>query len=133
MPITANGTIAHLESNTGGSCFNVSGFVLGNIISNSSVYLYQSSSLDYDAVMMRVRTADPIQTERVNKYAEFNFKCLPYGKYVVSIPSKLYANNSVGAPLPYENKSGNAELSLVFQGGDYQYLVSVFTIDVVSD
>ena len=131
-PIAASGTEAQSDRNSN-ACYNVSGFVLGDINLNANVYLYQSSSLEFEAVMMTVRTADPIKTGRVNDLAEFNLSCLSNGKYVVSIPSKSYVNNSVGSPLPYEYENSKASLNIVFQGGDNQFLVGAFTIEEQSD
>ena len=114
------------------ACINVEGKVLGNIIPNSSVFLYRTSSVNFSIVMIEIRTGKPLQRGTVNESRGFKFTCLSIGKYAFVIPSSSY-KNSVGFPLPYEFDCQNISLEIAFQGGDSQYAVGVFSIKNTSD
>lgn len=111
------------------ACFDVYGYVLGNIEPGANVFLYYVNNFNYDSVMQTVRKCSPVQIVRVNKTAEYNFACLDYGQYVAAILSSSYRNSSVGSPLPYEFKNENVSVEIVFQGGDYEYSVGAISIN----
>ena len=113
------------------ACIDINGRVLGDITPNATVSLYETPSLNYSVVMKTIRTFQPINHATVNASGEFIFGCLYPGQYVFAIPSSSY-NSSVGSPLPYESNSKNLSLRIVFQGGDYYYLVGAFSIEDIS-
>lgn len=110
------------------ACIDIHGYVLGAIRSNATIYLYRTPSLQFDFVLKTVRTAVPYQVSQVNDSKEFKFPCLIHGQYVLAVPSDAYQNRSVGSPLPHETINENFSVNVVFQGGDYEYLVGAFII-----
>jgi hypothetical protein len=109
------------------ACSDIKGEVLGNIIPNSSIYLYKISGTDLDVVLGTVRADEPLKTSTVNQSAGFCFTCVLPGKYAAAIPTTSY-NGSVGAPLPYEFDCDNVSLRILFQGGDYHHMVGAFLV-----
>lgn len=109
------------------ACIEVTGKVLGNIISHSIVYLYETPSLNYSIVMSTIRETQAVAQELVNESSGFEFDCLSVGKYVFVIPITSY-NGTVGSPLPYEFDCENISLKTAFQGGDSTYSVGAFSI-----
>jgi hypothetical protein len=110
------------------SCIDVEGKVLGGINPCSKVYLYKTSSLNYDVVMAEIKDNQSVMQECVNATKDFRFNCLYPGKYAFVIPTTSY-NGSVGAPLPYEFDCENVSIRIAFQGGDSTYMVGAFTIE----
>ena len=113
------------------ACIDVEGYVLGNISSNATVYLYQTPSPDLESVLKTVRTDLPYQTALVNNTKEFKFICLIPGQYIVSIPAVDYLNHTVGSPLPYEIVTDNFSVAVAYQGGNHKYLLGGFNISRV--
>lgn len=110
------------------ACIDLEGSVLGDLLPNSTVSLHEISSVDFSIVMHEIRTGRPSQWTLVNESKEFQFRCLSYGNYAFVIPMSSY-NGMVGLPLPYESDCRNFSLNVVFQGGDSQYAVGVFSIE----
>jgi hypothetical protein len=108
-------------------CIDVEGKVLGGIKSNSLVYLYQTTSLNFSIVMAEIRNGQATMQECVNATKAFKFNCLYPGKYAFVIPTTSY-NGSAGAPLPYEFDCENVSIRIAFQGGDSKYKVGAFSI-----
>ena len=110
------------------SCIPVTGTVLGDIVPNAIVYVYETESLNYSDVMSAARRPWPISWALVNASKGFRFGCLWPGNYTFVIPTSAY-NGSVGSPLPYEFDCNNLSLEIVFQGGDSAYAVGAFSIE----
>jgi hypothetical protein len=110
------------------ACIDIKGEVLGDIIPNSSIYLYEISGTELMVVLREIRTGSPLKTGIVNESAGFKFGCVSPGKYVATIPTTSY-NGSVGAPLPYEFDCNNLSLRIAFQGGDYHHAVGAFFVE----
>jgi len=115
------------ESVSSSACIDVDGVVLGNPIPGANVSLYEISSLTYSVVMSEIRTNRPAKRASLNSTRGFNFSCVDPGNYAFVIPVSSYAG-VVGSPLPYEFDCETLSLDIVFQGGDYQYSVGVFSI-----
>lgn len=111
-----------------GACIDIKGEVLGDIVPNSSIYLYEISGTELMAALREIRTGKPIKTGTVNHTAGFRFGCVSPGKYAATIPTTSY-NGSVGAPLPYEFDCDNLSLRIAFQGGDYHHAVGAFVLE----
>ena len=109
-------------------CIDVEGRVLGDIISGSKIFLYETPGLNYSVVMASITEGEPIKDSFVNESREFAFSCLSYGKYVFVIPTASYTS-SVGFPLPYEFDCQNFSLSISFQGGNSEFAVGAFSIE----
>lgn len=88
------------DKDSASTCIKVHGKVLGAIIPNSKVFLFQTPSLNYSIVMGTIRKGYPIGCTYVNKSQGFAFDCLPTGMYAFVIPTASY-NGLVGSPLPY--------------------------------
>ncbi|MDY6990188.1 MAG: hypothetical protein SWQ30_19270 [Thermodesulfobacteriota bacterium] len=110
------------------ACIDIKGEVLGDIVPNSSIYLYEISGTKLTLVLGEIRTSKPIKTGTVNHTAGFRFGCVSPGKYAATIPTTSY-NGSVGAPLPYEFDCDNFSLRIAFQGGDYHHAVGAFVLE----
>ena len=115
------------ESGLLSACIKVEGKVSGDLIPNSTVSLYETSSVGYSIVMTEIRTLRPVKREAINASKRFTFRCLFPGNYAFVIPSSSY-NGAVGFPLPYEFDCPNFSLEIAFQGGDSQLAVGVFSI-----
>ena len=111
-----------------GACIDVEGKVLGDIIPDSKVFLYETNSLNYSNIMNHIKTTQPIRSCIVNQSKGFNFNCLYPGKYAFVIHSSSY-DGAVGSPLPYEFDCNNFSLRIVFQGGNYHHAVGAFSIE----
>ena len=109
------------------ACIDVYGRVLGDVVPNSSAYLYRTGSVEYDEVMNEVQGGNFTFTFEVNESQEFMIFCLGAGDYAVMIPTSSY-NQSVGYPLPYETCTENLSIDIAFQGGNYLYAVGVFSV-----
>ena len=119
----------YAQSNVSASaCLDIKGTVLGDIIPNSTVYLYRSSTLNFTTIMTAITTTNPIASSIVNKSKKFRFQCLSFGNYTVVIPTTSYSR-ATGSPLPYEFECKNVSVRIAFQGGDYQYAVGAFSIE----
>jgi hypothetical protein len=110
------------------ACIKVHGKVLGAIIPNSKVFLFQTPSLNYSVVMGSIRKDYPIGCTYVNESQDFTFDCLPTGMYAFVMPTASY-NGFVGSPLPYEFDCPNFSIKIAFQGGDIYYAVGAFSIE----
>lgn len=110
-----------------GDCVDVNGVVLGDIVPNSSVFLYNTSATAYDVVMDEIKEPFHVISAYVNVTKGFSFSCLFPGNYAFVIPSSSF-NGSVGSPLPYEFDCQNLSLRISFQGGNYSYAVGAFSI-----
>jgi len=108
-------------------CIDVRGTVLGDIIPNTSVFLYNTSTTAYDVVMTEIKEPFPATSSFVNESKGFSFGCLLPGKYAFVIPTISF-NGSIGSPLPYEFDCQNLSLRIAFQGGNYSYAVCAFSI-----
>ena len=108
-------------------CVDVNGIVLGDIMQNASVFLYNTSTTAYDVVMGEIREPFQKTSALVNESKGFIFSCLLPGEYAFVIPTTSY-NGSVGSPLPYEFDCRNLSLRIAFQGGNYSYAVGAFSI-----
>jgi hypothetical protein len=109
------------------ACIDIYGKVLGDVMPNSTAYLYITDTVEYDDVMETVEGNNSAQTTSVNDSKEFMFPCLNYGNFAIMIPTSSY-DRSVGYPLPYEVCTENLSIEIAFQGGDYRYAVGVFSI-----
>jgi hypothetical protein len=110
-----------------GDCVDVRGVVLGDIVPNSSVFLYSTSSTVYDTVMSEIKEPYQVASGAVNETKGFTFSCLFPGSYAFVIPRSSF-DGSVGSPLPYEFDCQNLSLRIAFQGGNYSYAVGAFSI-----
>lgn len=108
------------------ACIDVDGTVLGNVIRDSNVSLYETLSLNYSIIMSEIRTNRPVKWSIVNETLGFSFRCLPTGNYAFVIPTSSY-DGAVGSPLPYEFDCENLSLEIAFQGGDHEYSVGAFS------
>ena len=121
-PIPAPSTVSS------SACIDVTGIVLGDIIPNATVFLYETSSLNFTIIMREIRITQPVSWGVVNESEGFMFSCLSYGTYALVIPSSSY-RGAVGSPLPYEFDCENLSLRIAFQGGDSQYAVGAFSLE----
>lgn len=109
------------------ACIKVEGKVSGDLIPNSTVSLYETSSVGYSIVMTEIRALKPVKHETINASKRFTFRCLFPGNYAFVIPSSSYSG-AVGFPLPYEFDCPGFSLEISFQGGDPQFAVGAFSI-----
>jgi hypothetical protein len=116
------------DSESAGACIEVHGKVLGDVIPNSKVFLYQIGSLNYSIVMGTIRKGHPSRWNYVNESRGFIFDCLSFGKYSFVIQTASY-KSKVGSPLPYEFDCPNVSIRIAFQGGDHKYSVGAFSIE----
>ena len=110
------------------ACIDVQGIVIGDIIPNATVFLYETLSLNFTIIMREIRITQPVARAVVNDSKHFLFPCLSRGNYALVIPTSSYSG-SVGSPLPYEFDCENFSLRIAFQGGDPQYAVGAFSIE----
>ncbi len=115
------------QGNTSDFCINVSGIAIGDVITNSTVSLFQIEQTEYTYVMHYIRKAKPIAQTHVNSTREFWFPCLGYGQYIFVINAYDY-NQSVGSPLPYTFDCENFSVNAILQGGNAEYVIGVFEI-----
>lgn len=120
-------TISLSSNHTEAACIDVSGRVRGNIIPNSSVFLYKTSATMHMTVMAEIRTNSPVDRQTVNETNGFTFTCLTFGNYAIVALTDSY-NTTIGYPLPYERDCNNLSIRIAFQGGDSKYAVGSFTI-----
>jgi hypothetical protein len=116
------------DSGSASVCIEVHGKVLGAVIPNSKVFLYQTASTNYSIVMGTIWKGHPIRWTYVNESRGFIFDCLSFGKYGFAIPTSSY-NVLVGSPLPYEFDCPIVSIRIAFQGGDTHYAVGAFSIE----
>ena len=107
--------------------FSVTGRTLGNLLPNSTVFLYTVPSTNFTVVMATIENETPVRETTVNTSKAFQMECISPGDYVFVIPSSSY-DCSAGFPLPYEWTRDNYTLDIAFQGGDYRYCVGAFSI-----
>jgi hypothetical protein len=110
-----------------GTCIDVGGKVLGDIIPYSAVSLNEISNFNLSDVLATIRSSQPVEREYVNATGSFKFSCLSSGKFAFVIPTTSY-NGSIGSPLPYEFDCKNFSLRIAFQGGGSQYAIGAFWI-----
>ena len=110
-----------------GKSFNVTARVDGDLLINSTVFLFELPGTDFSTVMERIRNETPIRQTTLNAKKKFEMKCIPSGHYAFVIPTFSY-NGFVGSPLPYEWTRENYTLMIAFQGGDPSYSVGAFSI-----
>ena len=67
------------------ACIDVYGRVLGDVVPNSSAYLYRTGSVEYDDVMSEVQGDNFTFTFEVNESQEFMIFFLLYGDYSLMI------------------------------------------------
>jgi hypothetical protein len=110
-----------------GTCIDVEGKVLGDIIPYSAISLNEISNFNLSVVLATIRSNQPVKREYVNTTGGFKFSCLSSGKFAFVIPTASY-NGSIGSPLPYEFDCRNFSLRIAFQGGNSQYAIGAFWI-----
>ena len=112
---------------TSGACIDVHVHVLGDLIPNSTAFLYAVLSTEYDDVMRTVQRNISELSFLINQSQGFMIPCLTAGQYAIMIPTSSY-NHSVGYPLPDETCTENLSIKVAFQGGNYLYALGVFEI-----
>ena len=110
-----------------GTCIDVEGKVLGDIIPYSAISLNEISNFNLSDVLATIRSSQPVKREYVNTTGGFKFSCLSSGKFAFVILATAY-NGSIGFPLPYEFDCRNFSLRIAFQGGNSQYAIGAFWI-----
>ena len=110
---------------------DVNGTVLGKLKTNASITNYRIDSSDYESIMEEINGSDPEGTAKLGANQSFSFHCLLPGLYLLSIPASSY-NGSVGSPIAVESSQGNLKVKAILQGGNSQYLFSVFSIERIS-
>ena len=113
------------------ACMNVNGSVLGKIKDNSTVTLYRAEGFDYKSIIGKINEGHPYSVSPVNANQSFSFYCLPEGNYILNIPASSY-DLSFGSPIPVKSNQSDLKVEAVLQGGNSQYLFSVFSIKRMS-
>jgi hypothetical protein len=110
------------------NCMDINGTVLGRLYPGSHGHLYRMELLDFPAVMNNIRKDAPTASAFLSTNQHFFFHCLSPGTYVLAIPVSSY-NFSCGSPIPEERRQNNLSVRVIYQGGDSEYMVTVFAIE----
>ena len=78
-----------------GTCIDVEGKILGDIIPYSAVSLNEISNFNLSDILATIRSSQPVRKEYVNDTGGFKFSCLSFGKFAFVIPTTSY-NGSIG-------------------------------------
>ena len=107
--------------------YNITGFVLSETRSNSTIYLAPTISTAFKISLQVPRECTVYWQTKITDNQSFRFNQIPTGEYVLFVKGSSY-KDSHGPPLPYEGNDQGYVINVSFHGGDSGYMMSAFEI-----